>query len=133
MEICYGDDGEWMMTPSWIACLHIHISTALTACSSANVITEWFGNLPLISLSVSLMKHTHVLVSFVWELASVWMWMVGVLLLFKLTILEMAATAAPIRSAFFWTGFCIITRMGDSDHGAGSWDLRGVIKGMPIF
>ena len=42
-------ESGWMMTLSWIVCLDIHISAALTACSSAKVIGVWFGILPLIS------------------------------------------------------------------------------------
>ena len=59
------------MTLSWKDCVDIQISAALTACSSANVIGDWFGILSLIYLSVSLMKHAQSLVPFIWELASV--------------------------------------------------------------
>jgi len=62
---------EWMMTLSWIYCHDIHISAALTACRSANVIGVWFGILPLISSSFSLTKHAQAVVSFAWKLASV--------------------------------------------------------------
>ena len=100
---------DWMMTVTLMSCLIMHISAALTACSSANMIGVWFGILPLISSSVSLMKHAEAVVPFVWELTSVWMFTVGVLLLFKLTILVVAAIAVPSGSTFFWMGFCIIT------------------------
>ena len=49
----------------------IYISAALTACSSAKVIGVWFGILPLISLSFSLMKQAQAVVPLAWELASV--------------------------------------------------------------
>jgi len=62
---------EWMMTLPWIVCIDIHISAALTACSSTHVIGVWFGILPLISPSFSLMKHAQGLVPFAWEIASV--------------------------------------------------------------
>jgi len=55
---------EWMMTLSWIYCLVIHIRAALTACYSANLIGVWFGLLPIISSSFSLMKHAQSVVPF---------------------------------------------------------------------
>ena len=63
-------ESEWMMTLSWIVCLDIQISAALTACSSANMIGVWFEIMSLISSSVSLMKHA--VIPFIWELGSVW-------------------------------------------------------------
>ena len=37
-------ESEWMMNLSWIVRLDVHISAALTACSSAKVIGVWFGS-----------------------------------------------------------------------------------------
>ena len=48
-----------------------------------------------------LMKHTQVVVPFAWELASVYILMVGVPLSFNLAILVVAAIDAPSGSAFF--------------------------------
>jgi len=64
-------ESEWMMTLSWIVCLDIHISAALTVCSLAKVIGVWFGILPLPSSSFSLMNQAQAVVPLSWELASV--------------------------------------------------------------
>jgi len=47
------------------------------------------------------MKHTQAVVPFAWELASVYILMVGVPLSFNLAILVVAAIDAPSGSAFF--------------------------------
>jgi len=44
-------ESEWMMTLSWIVGLDIHISAALTVCSSAKMMGVWFGIVPFISSS----------------------------------------------------------------------------------
>jgi len=64
-------ESEWMMIILWMVCLNIRIGAALTVCSSAKVIGVWFGILPLISSSFSLMKQVQAVVSLSWELASV--------------------------------------------------------------
>ena len=64
-------ESEWMTTLPRIVCLDIHISTALTACSSAKVIGMWFEILPLISSSFSLMKQAQSVIPEAWELVSV--------------------------------------------------------------
>jgi hypothetical protein len=47
----------------------IQISAALTGCGSTIMIGMWFGILPLISSSVSLIKHAEAVVPFAWDLA----------------------------------------------------------------
>ena len=64
MIVSVPTESEWMMTLSWKGCLDIHINTALTAYSSANVIGVWLGIRLLISLSVSLMKYAQAQVPF---------------------------------------------------------------------
>ena len=59
MMVSAPKESEWMITLSWIDCLDIHISAALTACSSAKVIKVWFGILLLISLFISLKKQAQ--------------------------------------------------------------------------
>ena len=66
MAVVMMDDYSAMV----MGCLDIHISAALTACSSAKVIGV-FGILPLISSSFSLIKQAQVVVLLSWELASV--------------------------------------------------------------
>jgi hypothetical protein len=59
------------------------------------------------------------------------MLMVDVRLSFKQAILFVASIAAPSGSTFFWMGFCMITCMGGSNHGAHSLDVGGMTGGIP--
>jgi len=70
MMVSAPTESEWMMTLSWIVCLDIHISVAVTACISTKVIGVWFGILSLISSSFSLMKQTQAVIPLAWKLAS---------------------------------------------------------------
>ena len=67
MMVSAPTESEWMMTLSWIVCLDIHISAALTACSLAKVIKVWFGILLLISLFISLKKQAQTAFTLSWS------------------------------------------------------------------